>query len=99
MVFDWEMNLVSEHGSTELTCASHGSTVSGHQAKVIALRAHPNDPNAFITAGMDNMILLWDIRQPAAVGHFSGPYVTGDAIDISGDGSAILTASQRNTDQ
>jgi len=95
-VFDWEMNLVSEHGTSDL---STNTTVSGHQARVVALRAHTKDPNVFLTAGMDNMILLWDIRQPHAVGHFTGPNVTGDAIDMAADGSAILTGSQRDSNQ
>lgn len=95
-VFDWEMNLVSEHGSTLLMS---DTAVSGHKQKVIALRAHTKDPNFFVTAGMDNMVILWDIRQPGAAGHFSGPLITGDGIDMSGDGSALLTASQRDDDQ
>jgi WD40 repeat protein len=95
-VFDWEMNLVSEHGNSDL---SSETTVSGHQARVVALRAHKKDPNVFVTAGMDQMILLWDIRQPTAAGHFTGPNVTGDALDTAGDGSAILTGSQRDSDQ
>jgi WD40 repeat protein len=90
------MNLVSEHGTSEL---SGHTMVSGHQARVVALRAHTKDPNVFVTAGMDQMILLWDIRQPAAAGHFTGPNVTGDALDVAADGSAILTGSQRDSDQ
>ena len=35
----------------------------------------------------------------AQAGHFSGPLITGDGIDMSGDGSALLTASQRDDDQ
>jgi WD40 repeat protein len=96
VVFDWELKPVSEHGATE---DASSLSVAGHQARVVALRAHKKDPNVFISAGMDQQTLVWDIRQQGAVGHFTGPYVTGDAIDTANDGSAILTGSQRDNDQ
>ena len=57
-------------------------------------------PNCLVSGGWDNTIQIWDARKDGgAVRSFYGPHLCGDSLDISPDGSKVLTGSWRPEDQ
>lgn len=50
-----------------------------------------------MSAGWDNTVYFWDLRDGKSFGSIYGPAVSGDALDIKGH--QILTGSWRNKDQ
>ncbi len=50
-----------------------------------------------MSAGWDNTIYFWDIRDGKSFGSIYGPAISGDALDIKG--THILTGSWRNKEQ
>lgn len=67
----------------------------GHSNRVFSLKWHPTDKNVIVTGGWDNTVQFWDLRQGHAVRSIFGPHICGDAIDITMDGSTLLTGSWR----
>jgi len=77
-------------------------TTSGHSSRVFAVRCHPSldQPALVLSSGWDSSVQFWDLRAGAtAVRAIFGPHVCGGAIDISRDGSTVLTGSWRAEDQ
>ena len=79
----------------------YGSHVAaGHSNRIFALKWHPTEPNCLVSGGWDNTIQIWDARKDGgAVRSFYGPHLCGDSLDISPDGSKVLTGSWRPEDQ
>lgn len=73
----------------------HDRGASGHSNRVYALRFHPTDGNTLVSGGWDNTIQVWDVRTGRSVRSMYGPHICGDGLDLSRDGSQILTASWR----
>jgi COMPASS component SWD3 len=69
----------------------------GHANRIFSIKFNPDDPNIILSAGWDNTIYFWDIRDGKSFGSIYGPAVSGDALDIRGN--LILTGSWRNKDQ
>lgn len=69
----------------------------GHANRIFSIKFNPEDPNIILSAGWDNTIYFWDIRDGKSFGSIYGPAVSGDALDIRGN--QILTGSWRNKDQ
>jgi len=67
----------------------------GHSNRVFSLKWHPTDRNLIVTGGWDSTIQFWDLRKGHAVKSIFGPHICGDAIDITMDGSTVLTGSWR----
>lgn len=83
-------------------CLKGGDTLttSGHSSRVFAVRCHPTEPSLVVSAGWDSTVQYWDFRSGStAVRTIVGPHVCGGAIDISADGSTLLTGSWRPEDQ
>ncbi|KAK7506492.1 hypothetical protein BaRGS_00001967 [Batillaria attramentaria] len=61
--------------------------VEGDNAiRLFALKYVPHDWNAFITAGNDNHIKVWDNRsKQGIIRRIHGPYICGDALDMRDD--------------
>jgi len=74
-----------------------GFWYAGHSNRIFALKFNPEDPNVIMSAGWDQVVYFWDIRDKRSFDHIYGPAITGDALDISGN--EILTGSWRNRDQ
>mmetsp|Transcript_113046 Transcript_113046/g.200401 ORF Transcript_113046/g.200401 Transcript_113046/m.200401 type:complete len:347 (-) Transcript_113046:87-1127(-) len=75
-------------------------TTSGHSSRVFAVRFHPLDSSLLVSAGWDSTVQFWDLRAGStAVRAIVGPHVCGGALDISSDGSTLLTGSWRPEDQ
>lgn len=68
----------------------------GHSNRIFAASYKPDDNNILVTAGWDNTVLVWDLRENKAVKTIYGPHVAGSALDISND--TILTGSWRSQD-
>jgi len=69
----------------------------GHSNRIFSIKFNPQDPNIILSAGWDNTIYFWDIRDGKSFGSIYGPAISGDALDIRGN--QILTGSWRNKDQ
>lgn len=75
---------------------THGT---GHSNRIFALKYHPVHPNMIVTGSWDKKVQYWDTRVGYAVKALYGPLISGDAVDISSDGSTILTGSCRRDTQ
>ncbi|TPX68243.1 hypothetical protein SpCBS45565_g03291 [Spizellomyces sp. 'palustris'] len=71
---------------------------AGHSNRIFSVKFHPTDPHCLISGGWDNTIQIWDIRVGHSVASIYGPHICGDALDVSEDGSRILTGSWRKDD-
>jgi len=70
----------------DLTCTT------GHYNRAFACKFHPDHKNILLSAGWDNVIKFWDIRQKEAMSEvLVGPHICGEGIDARGN--EILTAS------
>lgn len=78
----------------------HGSQPNpeGHTNRVHSVRMDPSNPDLLYTAGWDNTVQIWDVRQKLPVGHVYGPFLGGDALDVDPDSSELLTGSYRKSD-
>ena len=68
----------------------------GHSNRIYSIRWDPNNDNLVYSGGWDNIVSLYDTRARHAVNHISGPYISGDTIDVRGD--MVLTGSYRVED-
>uniref|UniRef100_A0A0G4HNX9 Anaphase-promoting complex subunit 4-like WD40 domain-containing protein n=1 Tax=Chromera velia CCMP2878 TaxID=1169474 RepID=A0A0G4HNX9_9ALVE len=75
------------------------SAAPGHSNRVFSLKFHPTDPNVILSGGWDNTVHVWDIRTGHSVRNIFGPFICGDALDISKDGKRVLTGSWRTSRQ
>lgn len=74
------------------------SNPEGHTNRVFAVKCHPGDPALVLSAGWDNTVQLWDLRQQHPVKHLYGPFLGGDALDVDATREEILTGSYRKQD-
>jgi WD40 repeat protein len=63
-----------------------------HSNRIFCVKYNPFDPNMIASAGWDNLIVLYDVRQKKPTGSIYGPRVNGEAIDFT-DGNILLTGS------
>lgn len=69
----------------------------GHSNRIFSLKYSPLDPNLIVSAGWDNTLYFWDVRDSKSFGSIYGPSVSGDSLDIKG--KTVLTGSWRSKDQ
>lgn len=74
-------------------------SAAGHSNRIFALKYHPIHPNIIVTGSWDKKVQFWDTRVGYSVRAFYGPLVSGDSLDISGDGNMVLTGSCRTQEQ
>ena len=67
----------------------------GHSNRIFSVKFNPFNPNILFSAGWDNTMQIYDIREKGPVGSIFGPHVCGDAIDVRFDGYTVLTGSYR----
>lgn len=67
----------------------------GHSNRIFSVKWM--DENTIISAGWDNNVLIWDLRQRHVVRYFYGPHVCGDTLDLHN--GILMTASYSMTDQ
>lgn len=61
----------------------------GHTNYIYSIAFHPTDSNCCASSGSDRKIEIWDIKAGTAVKSILGPYVAGEALDFSADGTII----------
>lgn len=91
---------IYDEGSKSLVatlCGGYGKPGPGHSNRVFALKFHPEHEHMLISAGWDNTVQLWDLRNEGTLLSLYGPHVCGDSIDVCGD--ALLTGSWRPSNQ
>lgn len=76
------------------TMHSKGLKIYGHRNRILSVKCHPDDENLIITAGWDNTVKIYDLRDKAPVGSMRGPLLGGDSIDVFED--LIVSGSNRN---
>lgn len=99
-----ELWAFDEETKKQVACLQGGDgvTTSGHSSRVFAVRGHPSidQPSIVLSSGWDSAVQFWDLRAgTTAVRAIYGPHVCGPALDISADGSTILTGSCRPEEQ
>lgn len=88
---DTKLAQIRNNQSEDLTCTT------GHYYRAFACKFHPDHKNILLTAGWDNVIKFWDIRQKEAMNEIIvGPHICGEGIDARGND--ILTASWTRLD-
>jgi COMPASS component SWD3 len=69
---------------------------SGHSNRVFSVK-FTHDENILLSAGWDNTVQMWDVRQQCSVRSLQGPHICGDALDLKN--GQILTGSWRPKEQ
>ena len=76
------------------------SSINGHKMRVCAVRYHPlgasrtEYEHVFVSAGWDDVIMIWDDRCSTALFQYFGPHVcANDALDIHPSTNFILAGS------
>ncbi|KAL1494249.1 hypothetical protein ABEB36_009874 [Hypothenemus hampei] len=70
----------------------------GPMSRIFAACFHPKNNYELITAGWDNVVQFWDLRQPHAIRHISGVHMCGEGLDINQKGTEVLTCSWQKQD-
>ncbi|KAJ3043956.1 hypothetical protein HDV00_003483 [Rhizophlyctis rosea] len=75
-----------------------GDVTAGHSSKIFSIKFHPKDPNLLISGGWDNTIQMWDQRKGHSIRSIYRPFICGDALDFSEDGTQILSGAYLRDD-
>jgi WD40 repeat protein len=76
----------NRHDNDELT------STTGHCARLFACKFHSEHKTLLLTAGWDNVVKLWDLREKQALpDELIGPHICGEGIDTRAN--EIVTAS------
>jgi WD40 repeat protein len=70
-----------------------GAYSSGHMSRINSVCFHKEESmsNLLISGGLDQRVILYDLRAKKFVGTIVGPYIMGDSLDIRGN--IIMTGS------
>lgn len=71
------------------TCSDNPETHDGHMSRVFAACFHPKNNYELLTAGWDDVVQFWDLRQPHAARHISGVHMCGEGLDINQKGTEV----------
>lgn len=91
------MTVYDEHKKKEFHVLQAGLNSPAHSKRVLAVKFSKDDPNLLMSAGWDNVIILWDLRTHKSTGYIYGPQIYGEALDIQGN--LILAGSSREEKQ
>lgn len=69
----------------------------GHSNRIFSVKFDPENRNLLLSAGWDNNLIFWDLRDKKAIEAIGGTSVSGDTIDIKN--GKILVGSYRDEDQ
>ena len=67
----------------------------GHNNRIFSLKWA--DTNMLVSAGWDNKVILWDVRQATRIREIFGPHVCGDSVDVKNN--VLLTGSYHTGNQ
>eukprot|EP00741_Cyanophora_paradoxa_P014635 tig00020816_g14115.t1 len=71
---------------------------SAHANRIYSVKFLPEADNVVLSAGWDNTVQIWDLRSGNSIRSIYGPYVSGDAMDVSKE-HYVVTGSYRPKDQ
>ena len=71
--------------------------MAGHEGNIRAVRFNPVDPTRAFSASEDNTVIEWDLTTGEMVQKFEGHEDTVRGLDVSPDGTTILTGSYDST--
>mmetsp|Transcript_5625 Transcript_5625/g.13286 ORF Transcript_5625/g.13286 Transcript_5625/m.13286 type:complete len:375 (-) Transcript_5625:64-1188(-) len=95
--------VLDEETKKQTACLQGGDyeNTPGHANRVLACRFLPvaDMPWGLVSGGWDNTVQYWDLRAGHAVRAIFGPHICGDALDVSADGTQLLTGSCRDENQ
>ncbi|CAM9498391.1 unnamed protein product [Heterosigma akashiwo] len=63
-----------------------GGEQAGHGNRIFAVKYHPDNENVLLSGAWDRTVQVWDLRSGRAERTIFGPLLTGDALDVQGDG-------------
>jgi len=72
------------------------NTVDGHINRIFALKFDPVNPFVLYSGSWDCYVLVNDLREKKKIGDILGPYICGEAIDVSKDGHQLLIGSYQS---
>ncbi|ERL94164.1 hypothetical protein D910_11446, partial [Dendroctonus ponderosae] len=81
-----------------LSSSDNPETHDGHMSRVFAACFHPKNNYELLTAGWDDVVQFWDLRQPHAARHISGVHMCGEGLDINQKGTEVLACSWQKED-
>eukprot|EP00929_Paragymnodinium_shiwhaense_P057888 TRINITY_DN28993_c0_g1_i1.p1 TRINITY_DN28993_c0_g1~~TRINITY_DN28993_c0_g1_i1.p1 ORF type:complete len:461 (+),score=110.58 TRINITY_DN28993_c0_g1_i1:113-1495(+) len=76
-----------------------GLKTGGHSNRIFGMTYHTSDSNIVLSGSWDKLLQVWDLRKSRPARTILGPYICGDAVDVSKDGKTVLTGSCRIKDQ
>lgn len=68
---------------------------AGHSNRIFSLKFHPAEPSIILSGGWDRTVRVWDSRSGRSEKTLWDCYICGDAVDVSSDGSRVLTGSKQ----
>jgi WD40 repeat protein len=93
---DCTVKLYDENTKALITTLKDQASVNlGHTNRVFAVR-FTEDPNLLVSAGWDNALFFWDVREARSIGFCLGPHACSNSMDIRGN--VLLTGSYSNKD-
>lgn len=89
------------HNDLQLACGEwkfdySDNAAAGHSNRILSVKSHPRDPMVVFSAGIDQSVHVWDLRDSKHAGAFAGAVVESDSLDVDQQGRYILTAGQSN---
>ena len=95
---DCRVRLYDETTKSLFMSLKERGDLPGHSNRIFAVKFNQVNPNILLSAGWDNTMQIYDIREKGPVASIYGPHVFGDAIDVSNDGFTVLAVSYRQND-
>jgi len=96
-----EVNLYDVETRKRTVSLFHGDgySTNGHSNRIFSMLYHPTDPNIILSGSWDKLVQIWDVRAGGTARTIRGPFICGDALDVSQDGKTVLTGSCTLEDQ
>jgi len=60
---------------------SNSISAPGHSNRVFSVKYIPELQDVIVSAGWDNNVFIWDVRERHPIDYFKAPKVSGDALD------------------
>lgn len=95
---DCRVRLYDETTKSLFMSLKERGDLPGHSNRIFAVKFNQVNPNILLSAGWDNTMQIYDIREKGPVASIYGPHVCGDAIDVRNDGYTVLAGSYRQND-
>lgn len=68
---------------------SNSISAPGHSNRVFSVKYIPELQDVIVSAGWDNNVFIWDVRERHPIDYFKAPKVSGDALDYKAGNQLI----------